>query len=124
MNNEIKVLIRDCTELLNDEFFTLNDIIITRHELTLLIDYITNLQQENERLKNNILITPFTKNTRERDIYKLRIEKAVEYIENNEVCCLEYIGRNEITGNLEKQIQRDLVNRTDLLNILNGRGDE
>ena len=57
---------------------------------------------------------------REED-YKTRIDKAIEYIENNEVCCLKYIGRNEIIGNLEKQIQRDLVNKTDLLNILRGK---
>ena len=92
-------------------------------EWTRFWNYITNLEQENEKWW--AIIKDY-----EMDLHDLwfknneleeSIEKAVEYIENNEVCCLEYIGRNEITGNLEKQIQRDLVNRTDLLNILNGK---
>ena len=49
-----------------------------------LLDYITNLQQENERLKN-IPIMDFTSDVyQELEDYKSRIDKAIEYIEKTQ----------------------------------------
>lgn len=50
-----------------------------------LLDYITNLQQENERLNNkikeqNLLLIEFQDMEQKVDIYKSRCEKANEYI--------------------------------------------
>lgn len=50
-----------------------------------LLDYITNLQQENERLNNkikeqNLLLIEFQDMEQKVDIYKSRCEKAIEYI--------------------------------------------
>ena len=82
-----------------------------------LYDYITNLQQENERLKeksiNEVLKIDFdmcvkdlkkaNKKIEKLEDYKSRVEKAVEYIEN----CPKYLWEN--------------VNTKELLNILNGK---
>lgn len=57
MNNEIKEILK----YLKNKNNTRNTKILTTNETNILLDYITNLQKENERLKQ-------------------RIEKAVEYI--------------------------------------------
>lgn len=85
-----------------------------------LYNEVIRLKEENEKIRKQNLYEHKYGNDMEGKyiVEKAKNDKAIEYIENNEVCCIEYIGRNEITGNLEKEIQRDLVNRTDLLNIL------
>ena len=75
MNDEIKEKIK--------AYYVANDI-------DKILDYITNLQQENERLQINLGLKMFIKHTElnfckledELEDYKSRCEKAVEYIEN------------------------------------------
>lgn len=94
-------------------------------EVILLLDYITNLQQENERLKEQCkewkenhkavciqrdnILDNIVKNTEERMDYKSRNEKAVEYMNN--------------TFNITSiKDMFDIMNK--LEDILNGRSDE
>ena len=74
----------------------------------LLLDYITNLQQENERIKKmNMHEHKYGSDMEEKYlIEKTKNDRAVEYIQN----CPEYLWEN--------------VNTKELLNILNGRSDE
>lgn len=116
---EIKELIRDCNELLNDEFFTLNNIEITRHELNLLLDYITNLQQENGRLLSENIAIKSIRYMVDEVIYKSRCEKAVEYIENN---WIEYSDFQYVDNDDELNIDCESIKK--LLDILNGRSDK
>lgn len=112
---------------------------IDSQEAKLLIDYITNLQQENEKLKeeneklkeldeNYPIEEELAEAYRREEDYKSRIEKAVEYIKKDtrwfdseyakvygELCSCA--GAN--ADRLEV-----LVNPGNLLNILNGRSDE
>lgn len=44
-------------------------------------DYITNLEQANERLRNHIQMIPYLQTVREKEDYKSRVEKAIEDIE-------------------------------------------
>ena len=83
-------------------YATINEII------TPLLDYITNLQQENERLKNHIQLIPYTKVVRERDRYKSRLEKAIEVIKN------KYPVLCESEGDFKEE----------LINILQNGGDK
>ena len=78
MNNEIKEILRNCEKAIN-EASSYND---TTDKL---LDYITNLQQENERLKleyksqkdiNQKLLSMDIKHNRELKDYKSRCEKA------------------------------------------------
>ena len=81
-------------------YATINEII------TPLLDDITNLQQENEKLLSENIAIKSVRNMVDETIYKSRCEKAVEYIKN----CPEYLWAN--------------VNTRVLLNILNGKGEE
>ncbi len=91
----------------------INPFELTDDGCKILLDYITNLQQENERLKLNhkqlkdidkIAISN-SKLIKEKEDYKQRIEKAVEY--------------------LEKPYRDDFdYSRAELIDILNGRSDE
>jgi len=67
-----------------------------------IIDYITNLQQENERLNHQLEVQKelTERNRLRKHCYKTRIEKAVEYIKINFV--------------------EDIITVKTLLNILNG----
>lgn len=84
----------------------------------LLLNYITNLQQENEELKKNqryykngVFSLEYDKETMSDmiDDYKSRVEKAVEYI------------REEIKDMPENGCR---IRLNEVLNILNGRSDE
>ena len=57
--------------------------ILYDYETHLLLDYITNLQEENERLTRSIVSYDETllKRNNEYEDYKSRIEKAIEYLE-------------------------------------------
>ena len=88
-------------------------------EIKILKDYITNLQEENEEIKNTIdFIDNQYKNTinyNEKLIeynkdYKSRIDKAIEYIKDD-----MYVEPKELYG---------LVDGEHLLNILTGGNEE
>lgn len=96
-----------------------------------LYDYITNLQQENERLKDQnineilkkdleICAKQYKKSEEKLEDYKSRCEKAVEYLKSQEDNLFmsfsdDFLGHDEL---ITKKIG------TTLLNILNGRSDE
>ena len=95
MNNEIKEILDRLKGLDNDYHYCLkkdisfNDNMYCSH---ILLDYITNLQQENELLKEenkhifaNVndeeLLRSNAMNWAEAQDYKLRIEKAIDYLQ-------------------------------------------
>lgn len=107
---------------------------IDSQEAKLLIDYITNLQQENERLKElcdkyeeehstafNLWKMKMEEmpTYEEKEDYKSRIEKAVEYIENNslydEILDYDYEENPYISYTTDEYV------KDNLLNILNGK---
>ena len=97
----------------------------------ILLDYITNLQQENERLKednkeeikiNYMFVSKCDSLNVQLQDYKSRIEKAVEYIENTPLYETTYDYNME--EELEIQNVSDETASNKLLNILNGRSDE
>ena len=99
-----------------------NKYIITEKDI---LDYITNLQQENERLKEKVKhyeeTQTFGDYVEEVNLlvdYKSRIEKAVEYIEKHRK--VYKLGVNQETDEF------DYISTSpqELLNILNGRCDE
>ena len=135
MNNEIKEMTKVLKSLGNKQ-------------ASELYNYITNLQQENEKniemlndiikeqdmklndlqqekdyyfKKNNELSTLNTLLRSDRDNYKSRIEKAVEYIE-------KYSRQEEMWfDNKKGELHQDyfvVCKTNELLNILNGRSDE
>ena len=123
MNDEIKEHMQNCID--REESCLLNS-----DNTKILLDYITNLQQENERLriKCDLLtgkkIVELDKKAKqikikaiEQQDYKSRIEKAVEYLkEHSQKTDLNIYGIENVLS------FRGSVN--DLLNILNGRSDE
>lgn len=90
-------------------------------ETAILKDYITNLQQENKELKDEIIrqskaqVILDNENTELQD-YKSRTEKAVEYIENHQLVF-------ELSSLVQIKEWFDMFYK-DTLNILNGRSDE
>lgn len=95
------------------------------YRANLLLDYITNLQQENEKLKERIDYLERSNNRREDTIqslrfeiaeqgdYKSRIDKAIEYIEEH----TEKINKRFTIPKID-------FNYNDLLNILKGEDNE
>ena len=77
MTNETK-------EILHKLNYKAEHYILYNYEVKLLLDYITNLQQENEKLKYQLEIQKdlTIKNRMRKHIYKSRCEKAIEYIQN------------------------------------------
>lgn len=111
--------------------------LFNKEDIQQLLDYITNLQEENERLKE--LVNPKTqifidtqdmeerygeelyKEYLEKQVkdYKSRIEKAVEYIENTPLYETTYDYNME--EELEIQNVSDETASNKLLDILNGK---
>ena len=127
MKDEIKDLIKLLNEYKirekngEDKFYPEDIIIID--ELWQLLDYITNLQEENERL---IRIKKFYKNSalnnfKEKADYKTRIDKAIEYLKtteritNNPLNTEDNFDRLWINGHEDK-----IENIDNLINILKG----
>ena len=131
---EILEILRRCTY--GDEVY-----LIKEHGATVLLDYITNLQQENERLKEhkeyyknetkrlgklfyitkeeNIKLEEAQKNFEKQFIkemdYKSRIEKAVEYIK-------KHIEKCNIDGYEGKFDNFDIFTKPqELIDTLNGK---
>ena len=113
MSEEIKEILEELKEKNETYKECIEDGIIENeyYKSHLLLDYITNLQQENEQLKADY----GSKSQVERDLLEYRIDKAVEYIKNN------WYSKN--TRNIDEL--HSLGDwRLDLLEILNGDKDE
>lgn len=106
MNNEIKEIL----EKLENNVYYIDNVYyrLFKDEAHLLLDYITNLQQENGRLKQTQYIWSYDLDMQLED-YKSRCEKAIEFIENK----LKY---------KDKTIYENDINW--LLNILQGENNE
>ena len=128
MNNEIKEIERIFNILKNHNA-------LADEEDTYLLKYITNLQQENERLKDIVVEkdnqlkdmilqkTDYTAvNILEMKLedYKSRCEKAIEYIEKHFVDDEGIICK--ITGEMECEINYNFLEH--LLNILQNGGED
>lgn len=103
MNDDIKELLNDDGELIavykDGSTWTFDT--LTRQ----VVDYITNLQEENKHLdKVNCHLRKKINN----DIYKSRIDKAIEYVKSN-----EFIGKIRLSSENKQSINK-------LLNILQG----
>ena len=119
MNNEIKeIIIKDFNEILVKEFCTdwkekrlYIGLLVNSTPFSNLSNYITNLQQENERLKENNMSyqEEMARTWKITDDYKSRIEKAVEYVKE---CYTQ-------PPNIENFMHEGEMNY--LLNILNGK---
>ena len=120
MNDEIKEILKEIECYRNEELCL---IFLSREESNALLDYITNLQQENERLKeenkhifanvndDELLISNAMNYAEARD-YKSRCEKAIEYIKGT-----TFFGLRSGKTFMSKYLN-------DLLNILqNGDGN-
>lgn len=146
--------IKEILEYLKNDFYAYGETyigekckIVTKKENYQLLDYVTNLQEENEELKeqNTKLYKKDTKiinelkeeleithekwnkdkqwsecRTKEWLDYKQRIDKAIEYIKNNKYKKMGGYGDNE-DEDIEICLFEDDINN--LLNILTG-GDE
>ena len=124
-NDEIKEILDKCKRQIKNDL----DYRVSPYQLKQLLDYITNLQQENEELKKNKLTPDELANLlnqeliKQRDYYKSRIEKAVE-IYDDTITYLTTINAEYMDSNTKKTIQ-DVVNKLEKeLDILNGRSDE
>ena len=118
MNDDIKKILDKCKRQIKNDL----DYRMSPYQLKQLLDYITNLQQENEKLKDIIEHKPFFDFTTdiydELEDYKSRCEKAVEYIK-------KHIEKCNIDGYEGKFDNFDIFTKPQkLLNILNGRSDE
>ena len=114
MNDEIKEILDYWRFYINEPN---NYKLLTVHfdELKKILDYITNLQQENERLNHQLEVQEelTERNRLRKHCYKSRIEKAIEYIKEQ----YKYFEGSD------KNWQPVLDNKK-LLNILDGKSDE
>ena len=92
MSDEIKELLEKLKQC--DDFHNRCDFLMEHSEITYMLDYITNLQQENKELKE-------------------RINKSIDYIENNDIEVLKYHDITSETSSYE-------IVTVDLLKILRG----
>ena len=92
---------------------------INEYERNILKDYITNLQKENEKLKqiikdNTILVKDENGNYQECNInpldYKSRNEKAIKYIEQEAVFYDSYDGEDTMLEELCERYYKELLN--------------
>lgn len=115
MNDELKGILKDL-ECASGVF----DYIITPDSCTLLLDYITNLQQEYEKMSKRF------RNCRKiKDNYKSRCKKAIEYIERNPLIWRPVTDLEKIVENPSSKIYCNADEWIiTLLNILNGDSDE
>ena len=118
MNDEIKEIL-DYWQFYINEPNNYKLINVHFDEIKKVLDYITNLQNENEELKR-LAEKDYTElNIAEMNatIYKSRCEKAIKYI-NNQICVYYVLDKK-----LNQLVDKTNIVKEDLLNILNG-GDE
>lgn len=90
---------------------------INNGDLKLLLDYITNLQQENQDLSRICELYGKSLYNAELTDYKSRIEKAVEYLDKHKI---------ELSHSFDEPDCDYWIatNPQDIIDILNGRSDE
>lgn len=109
MNDEIREILDKIQNVVNHKEASYNALIETKAEdYKQLLDYITNLQEENENTKEKA--KNYLDIYEEMFDYKSRVEKAVDYIKNN----ISWYYDED----LDESIYQDVVNGDDLLNIL------
>ena len=146
MKDEIKEILKQCSDLLNDDFYMLNTVELTKEELKKILDYITNLQEELEGIKDNFKIQLEYDEKLENKNANLqeenerlknepltdkisRIDSVVANIYTNYREQVDYKSRNKkaiecIKDNLTREWGEYLYGYEDLLNILNGSDEE
>ncbi len=135
MNDEIKEILENIRKIIKsnreNEF---NRVIYDCDSLEKVLDYITNLQEENENKDNKILelqLELLSKKInikdieyKEKMIYKSRCEKAIEYIEekisSTQGVINDYMYHKEHNKILIELLQEDIEMYTKELHILNG----
>lgn len=107
MSKEVKEILENLDKIAKAEYYP--EDLLTYKECQLLLDFITNLQEENERLQQRIEFKN-TFNNFLNNKYRLRCEKAIEHIKEHQ---LIYTSQYEEESNFDNH----------LLDILYG-GDE
>lgn len=110
MNDEIKEIIEDIKLTLD---VTVKDmVLLNRKDIKQLLDYITNLQKENERLTKSVVSYDETllKRNNEYEDYKSRNKKAIEHLK-------------EVMKD-EEEYEEDYIYNKYLLDILQGSDKE
>ena len=106
-----------------DDFHNRCDFLMEHSEITYMLDYITKLQEENQSLKKENKILREKHNINDIGLldenYKLQkvIDKAIEYIESNDIEVLKYHDIPSETTSYE-------IVTIDLLKILKGGENE
>ena len=116
MNKEIKEILDKwkCYIGLTKKFTTNEYEMLRVEDIDKILDYITNLQEENERL-HNLIVQHIDKEDNLID-YKQRNEKAIEYIEK---------GNKHFKENYNEPYEYAfMVNADELMKILQGKSDE
>lgn len=127
MKDEIKEILNWLNQIIKENKesdVSLNGCVVPFETLYKLQDCITNLQQENEELKNEVkelerMCELYGKSIYNAELtdYKSRIDKAIKYIKS-------HIQRHDIDGSIADLDEFDiLASPKTLLNILNG-GDK
>lgn len=118
-DDEIKQLLIQLEYFIDEDYDYYNDFELNQNQTKQLLDYITNLQHENERLLKQLEDVSLDEANIRADLmleqvdYKARCEKAIEYIQKTKFC-----------DNDECCILNETWFGKKLLNILNGRSDE
>ena len=99
MNDEIKEILKEIECYQNEDMCI---IMLSQKENKALLDYITNLQQENERLKHQLKVQEdlTIKNRLRKHIYKSRCEEAIEYVKRHDQTYF-YLGECELLNILQ-----------------------
>ncbi len=121
MKDEIKEIL-DNLAFTNDNYMWCDKTTLDTKKSHLLLDYITNLQEENNKLKgaietiketNKLLIQQKAQLQDDLDMLDNRIDKAIEYITTEQLYTNYQWGKSQYVKILK-----------DLLNILQGKSDE
>lgn len=111
MNEKIKEILNTFKELTENysesSLLDFEEYEIPCIQLKMILDYITNLQQENDKLNNkikeqNLLLIEFQDMEQKLDIYKSRCEKAIEYIDEHTLFVSGGIIKSILNGGDEK----------------------
>lgn len=122
MNNEIKEILDKLQKVANRETASRNTLMEMKDkDYQLLLDYITNLQEELEITQEKWNKDKQFSNCRTMEMldYKSRNEKAIEYIKQNSKCGGSFIDDKFIIEYID-----EIFNGMKLLNILNGDDEE